>query len=306
MRIVIAGSGGLIGSALMTALEEDGHRVDRLVRPHSAAGPGISWDPGSGRLDAAALQGADAVVNLGGRSIGERRWDEAEKALVRDSRVVPTRLLAETLAGLSPPPRALVNASAVGFYGHRPGERLTEQSGPGEGFFAGVCRDWEAATGPAAEAGIRVVCLRSGLVLSREGGALGRVLAPLGPRWLSPYRWGLGGWLGDGTQVWSWIALEDEVRAILHLLSSDLAGPVNLTAPDPADNKRFMKAVGRALGRPVWLPIPRFVPRALLGRGLADATLFDSQAVYPERLVGDGFRFSLPDLMAALEAVLAR
>ncbi len=304
MRIVVAGSSGLIGSALLPALEEAGHRVEPLVRPGSARPGGIPWDPGAGHLDAAALEGADAVVNLAGRSIGERRWDDAEKRLIRESRVGPTRLLAETLAGLARPPRLLVNASAVGFYGDRPGEWLTEASGPGEGFFAGVCRDWEAATRPVAEAGGRVVCLRSGLVLSREGGALGRLLAPLGPRWLSPYRWGLGGWLGDGTQVWSWIALEDEVRAIIHLLASDLAGPVNLTAPDPADNRRFVKAVGRALRRPVWLPIPRFVPRALLGRGLADATLFDSQAVYPERLVGDGFRFAFPGLAGALEAVL--
>ncbi len=306
MRVVVAGSSGLIGSALRAALEDAGHVVDRLVRPGAAAPGGIPWDPGARRLEPAALEGADAVVNLGGRSIGERRWDEAEKRLIGDSRVVPTRLLAETVAGLHNPPRVLLNASAVGIYGNRPGERLTEASVPGEGFFAGVCRDWEAATAPAAEAGVRVACLRSGLVLSREGGALGRVLAPLGPRWLSPYRWGLGGWLGDGSQVWSWITLEDEVRAILHLLSSDLAGPVNLTAPDPADNKRFMKAVGRALGRPVWLPIPRLVPRALLGRGLADATLFDSQAVYPERLEGDGFRFAFPDLVGALESVLGR
>lgn len=306
MRILVAGSSGLIGSALRAALEDAGHVVDRLVRPGPAVTGGIPWDPGARRLDAAALEGADAVVNLGGRSIGERRWDEAEKRLIADSRAGPTRLLAETLAGLRSPPRVLVNASAVGIYGNRPGEHLTEASGPGGGFFAGVCRDWEAATVPAAEAGVRVVCLRSGLVLAREGGSLGRLLAPLGPRWFSPYRWGLGGWLGDGTQVWSWISLEDEVRAIVHLLSSDLAGPVNLTAPDPADNKRFMKAVGRALGRPVWLPIPRLVPRALLGRGLADALLFDSQAVYPERLAGDGFRFVRPGLEAALEAALQR
>ena len=306
MRVVIAGSSGLIGSALRAALEDGGHLVDRLVRPGAAVGEGIPWDPVAGRLEAGALGGADAVVNLGGRSIGERRWDEAELTLIRESRVRPTRFLAETLAGLRRPPRVLVNASAVGIYGNRPGERLTEASRPGEGFFAEVCRDWEAAAAPAAEAGVRVVCLRSGLVLSREGGALGRLLAPLGPRWLSPYRWGLGGWLGDGSQVWSWIALEDEVRAILHLLSSDLAGPVNLTAPDPADNKRFMKAVGRALGRPVLLPIPRFVPRALLGRGLADFTLFDSQAVYPERLQAAGFRFAYPGLEGALAAALKR
>lgn len=306
MRIVIAGSSGLIGSALVAALEKAGHRVEALVRPGSGRAAGIPWDPGAGRLDPAALEGAEAVVNLGGRSIGERRWDDAEKRLIRESRVGPTRLLAEAVAGLAHPPRVLVNASAVGFYGNRPGERLTEASLPGEGFFAGVCRDWEEATRPAAAVGVRVVCVRSGLVLAREGGALGRLLAPLGPRWLSPYRWGLGGWLGDGAQVWSWISLADEVRAIRHLLSSDLAGPVNLTAPDPAPNKRFMKAVGRALGRPVWLPIPRFVPRVLLGRGLADATLFDSQAVYPERLEAEGFRFSEPHLEEALAAALTR
>jgi len=304
MRIVITGSSGLIGSALAAALAEEGHRVERLVRPGSTPGSGIPWDPASGHIESATLEGADALVNLGGRGIGERRWDEAERALIRDSRVGPTRLLAEAVAGLARPPRVLVNASAVGYYGDRPGERLTEESPPGEGFFARVCRDWEAATGPAGKAGVRVVCLRTGLVLSREGGALGRVLAPLGPRWLSPYRWGLGGWLGDGTQVWSWIALEDEVRAIIHLLSSELAGPVNLTAPDPAPNKRFMKAVGRALHRPVRLPIPRFVPRLLLGRDLADATLFDSQAVYPERLQADGFRFARPVLEEALAEAL--
>jgi uncharacterized protein (TIGR01777 family) len=306
VRVVIAGSGGLIGSALVLALEEAGHRVQTLVRPGSVRAAGIRWDPGSGRLDPTVLEGAEAVVNLGGRSIGERRWDEEEKALIRESRVGPTRLLAEAIAGLTYPPRVLLNASAVGIYGDRPGERLTEASLPGEGFFAGVCRDWEEATRPAAAAGVRVVCLRSGLVLAREGGALGRLLAPLGPRWLSPYRWGLGGWLGDGTQMWSWIALEDEVRAILHLLTSDLTGPVNLTAPDPAPNKRFVKAVGRALGRPVWLPIPRFVPRLLLGRSLADSTLFDSQAVYPERLQADGFRFAEPHLEDALGTALAR
>lgn len=306
MRVVIAGSSGLIGSALTRALVGRGHRVERLVRPGSADRSGIPWDPDAGRLDPAALAGAEAVVNLGGRSIGERRWDEAEQRLIRESRVGPTHLLAETLAGLARPPRVLLNASAVGFYGHRPGERLTEAAGPGDGFFPGVCRDWEAATRPAAAAGIRVVCLRSGLVLSSQGGVLGRILAPLGPRWLSPYRWGLGGWPGDGTQVWSWIALADEVRAIVHLLSSDLAGPVNLTAPDPTDAKRFLHAVGRALGRPVWLPIPRFIPRLLLGRGLADATLFDSQAVYPERLLSDGFRFTQPHLEEVLAAALAR
>lgn len=305
MRIVVAGSSGLIGSALMPALEAAGHRVERLVR-RGSPGPGIAWDPAGGSIDAAALEGADAVVNLAGRSIGERRWDDAERRLIRDSRVGATRLLAGALAGLARPPAALLNASAVGFYGHRPGERLTEESGRGFGFFPELCADWEAAAAPAAGVGVRVVSLRSGMVLSGDGGALARLLAPLGPAWLSPYRWGFGGWLGDGTQVWPWIALDDEVRAIVHLLDSALAGPVNLAAPEPVDNKRFVKAVGRALGRPVWLPIPRFVPRLILGRDLADTLLFDSQAVYPQRLEADGFRFGHPRVEEALTAALRR
>ena len=305
MRIVVAGSGGLIGSALVPRLEAAGHAVERLVRPGGRE-RGIPWDPAAGSIDAAALEGADAVVNLAGRSIGERRWDEAERRLIRDSRVGATALLAGALAGLRRPPAVLLNASAVGFYGNRPGERLHEGSAAGAGFFPELCTAWEAATRPASEAGIRVALLRSGVVLSAGGGALGRLLAPLGPSWLSPYRWGLGGWLGDGSQVWSWIALEDEVRAIVHLLGSGLAGPVNLTAPAPIANKGFVKAVGKALHRPVWLPIPRVVPRLLLGRDLADVLLFDSQAVYPRRLEADGFGFAHPRVQEALDAVLRR
>jgi uncharacterized protein (TIGR01777 family) len=305
MRIVVAGSGGLIGSALVPRLAAAGHAVERLVRPGGRE-RGIAWDPAAGSIDAAALEGADAVINLAGRSIGERRWDEAERRLIRDSRAGATALLAGALAGLRRPPAVLLNASAVGFYGNRPGERLDEGSAAGAGFFPELCTAWEAATRPASEAGIRVALLRSGVVLSGRGGALGRLLAPLGPAWLSPYRWGLGGWLGDGSQVWSWIALEDEVRAIVHLLGSGLAGPVNLTAPAPIDNKGFVKAVGKALRRPVWLPIPRFVPRLLLGRDLADTLLFDSQAVYPRRLESDGFGFAHPQVEEALGTVLRR
>jgi hypothetical protein len=304
MRIVVAGSGGLIGSALVPRLEAAGHAVERLVRPGGREG--ISWDPAAGSIDAAALEGTDAVINLAGRSIGERRWDEAERRLIRESRVGATALLAGALAGLRRPPAVLLNASAVGFYGNRPGERLDEGSAAGAGFFPELCSAWEAATRPAAEAGIRVALFRSGVVLAGRGGALGRLLAPLGPAWLSPYRWGLGGWLGDGSQVWSWIALEDEVRAIVHLLGSGLAGPVNLTAPAPIDNKGFVKAVGKALRRPVWLPIPRFVPRLLLGRDLADTLLFDSQAVYPQRLASDGFGFTYPGVAEALQAARLR
>jgi len=305
LRIVVAGSSGLIGSALVPALESAGHQVDRMIRP-GGRGPGIAWDPAAGTIDAAGLEGAGAVVNLCGRSIGERRWDEAERRLIWESRVGATALLSRALAGLRRPPALLLNASAVGYYGNRPGERLDESSGPGSGFFPELCAAWEGATGPAGRAGIGVAFLRSGVVLSAAGGALARLLAPLGPSWLSPFRWGLGGWLGDGTQVWSWISLEDEVRAIVHLLASGAAGPVNLTSPDPADNKRFVRAVGKALGRPVWLPIPRLVPRLVLGRDLADLLLFDSAAVHPGRLEADGFRFAHPLVEGAVAAAMSR
>ena len=302
MRLVIAGSGGMIGTALVAALETAGHRVTRLVRPGSDAA-GISWDPERGTVDAAALEGWDAVVNLAGRGIGERRWTSAEKDLVYRSRVDGTRALAAALAGLAGPPRVLVNASAVGFYGDRGEERLTAEDGPGAGFLARVCADWEAATAPAAAAGIRVVNLRTGMVLG-PGGALARIMAPFGPAWLSPYRWGLGGWIGSGRQVISWISLRDAVRGIQHLLDSEVSGPVNLTAPEPVDNRAFMKAVGRALGRPVWLRIPGLVMRLFLGSDLARALLLDGQAAVPHRLLAAGFRFTDPDLDAALRTAL--
>lgn len=300
MRIAIAGSSGLIGTALIDALRLAGHEVDRLVRPEST-GSGIAWDPAAGTVDAAALEGVDAVINLAGRSIGDRRWTDTEKRLLASSRIDATRLLADALAGLARKPAVLISASAIGFYGDRGDEELTEASGPGAGFLPNLCRDWEAATDAARRAGIRVVLLRTGIVLSGRGGALGRLLAPFGPSWLSPYRWGLGGWIGRGAQWWSWISMRDQIRAIMHLLGSEVAGPVNLTAPDPVTNRGFLKAVGRALHRPVWLPIPRFVLRLVLGSGLAEATLFDSQRVLPIRLAADGFVFedtSLGDVLA--------
>lgn len=305
MRIVIAGSSGLIGTALIDALQEAGHVVDRLVRPTST-GPGIPWDPQAGVIDTSALEGVDAVINLAGRSIGDRRWSGGEKALIASSRIDGTTLLATTIAGLNSKPAVLINASAIGFYGDRGDEGLFEDAPKGEGFLADLCRDWEAATGAASDAGIRVAHLRTGIVISNRGGALGRLLAPFGPSWLSPYRWGLGGWIGDGRQWWSWISMRDQVRGILHLLESDLSGPINLTAPAPTTNKGFLKAVGRALRRPVWLPIPEFVLRLLLGSELAQATLFDSQRVIPARLIDDGFVFEVTDLSVALEEALGR
>jgi uncharacterized protein (TIGR01777 family) len=306
MKVVVAGSTGLLGSALGEALRDRGHTVLPLVRPETRGmKEGIAWDPTSGLLDPAALEGCDAVVNLAGRSIGAMRWSADEKEALRSSRTKPTRLLAETIAGLDRPPRVLLNASAVGFYGDRGDERLTEDAEPGEGFFPDLCVAWEAAAAPAADAGVRVVRLRSGVVLT-EGGALGRLLAPFGPAWLSPYRWGLGGWIGSGRQYWSWISLRDEVASMTYLLDSDLSGPVNLVSPEPVTNKAFMKAVGRALHRPVVVPIPAFVVKAILGSELAGATLLDGQAVVPERLLSDGFEFTDTDLDAVLSRILGR
>jgi uncharacterized protein (TIGR01777 family) len=306
MRIAVAGSTGLIGSALIPVLRAEGHEVVPLIRPDTTAvAAGIPWDPVAGSIDAAALEGCDAVVNLAGRSIGERRWTEAEKAVIRSSRVDATALLAATIAGMDRKPEVLGNASAYGIYGDRGDEWITEDASAGEGFFPEVCAAWEAATAAASQAGVRVVHLRTGIVLGPEGGALGRMLAPFGPAWLSPYRWGLGGWIGSGRQYWSWISLDDEVRAIRHLLGSDLSGPVNLTSPEPVRNKAFVKAVGRALRRPVLLPIPRFVLNVVLGSELAQASLFESTAALPERLLGDGFGFRNTDLDEALSIALS-
>lgn len=305
MRIAVAGSTGLIGGALVSVLGAEGHEVVPLIRPDTPGTmEGIAWDPGRGTIDGAGLEGCDAVVNLAGRSIGDRRWTDAEKVLIRSSRVDSTALLASAIAGMQRKPEVFVNASAFGIYGDRGEERLTEDAPPGEGFFPDVCRAWEAATAAASAAGVRVVNLRTGIVLSPKGGALGRMLAPFGPAWLSPYRWGLGGWIGSGRQYWSWISLEDELRAIVHLLDSGLSGPVNLTSPEPVRNKAFMKAVGRALRRPVLLPIPRFVLGVVLGSELAQATLFESTAAVPERLLGDGFDFRHTDLDDALSIAL--
>ncbi len=308
MHVVVAGSSGMIGTRLVAALGEAGHSVSRLLRPRPGGsagheGAGAGWDPAAGFVDAASLEGVDAVVNLAGRSIGARRWTRTEKALVYESRVAATSLLARTLAALERRPRVLLNASAVGYYGDRGEEELSERSGPGSGFLAKLCVDWEEATSPASAAGIRVVVLRSGMVLG-GGGALARLLTPLGPAWFSPYRWGLGGWVGPGSQLWPWISLEDEVRAIVHLLESGVSGPVNLVAPRPVRSKAFMKAVGRVLGRPVWLRYPRWVFRVVLGSELADALLFNGQAVRPQLLLEDGFSFVHEDLESALAAAL--
>jgi hypothetical protein len=305
MRFLIAGSTGLLGSALVDRLHGDGHDVMRLVRPETAgAVDGIAWDPPDG-MDPSVVGGFDGVVNLAGRSIGERRWSNKEKRLLWESRVDTTRLLAGALADSDPRPRVLVNSSAVGYYGDGGDGVLTEGSPGGSGFLAELCAAWEAATGPASAAGIRVATTRSGIVLSADGGALGRLLAPFGPRWLSPYRWGLGGPIAGGRMYWSWISLDDEISALVHLLTrSQIEGPVNLVSPNPVRNREFIKAVGRVLHRPTVIPIPGFVLAVVLGRELADALVIQGQRAVPARLEADGFEFADTDLDEAMREAI--
>lgn len=298
MDIVVSGSHGLIGSALLPALARAGHRARRLVR--SRPGPDdVSWDPMAGTIDAGRLEGVDGVVHLAGVGIGDKRWTTAQKARILDSRVKGTTLLATTLARLPHPPRVLVSASAVGYYGDRGDEVLTEESPAGEGFLARLVQAWEEAAAPAAEAGVRVVNTRNGIVQSPAGGALKKQL-PL-------FRLGLGGPLGSGRQWVSWITIDDEVAAILHALATDsLHGPVNLTAPQPVSSRDLARAVGRALHRPAVLPVPRAALALVLGREMTTEMLVASQRVVPSRLEASGFRFRHPEVGAAMEALLGR
>ena len=300
MDVAVTGSSGLIGTALRPALERAGHRVVRVVR-QAAGGDSdtITWDPEAGTIDAAGFEGLGAVVHLAGEGIGDRRWNEAHKARVLDSRVKGTTLLAETLARLNRPPGVLVSGSAIGFYGDRGEQVLTEESPGGQGFLASVCRHWEAATGPAEQAGIRVVHLRTGIVLSREGGALKKML--------TPFKAGVGGRMGSGRQWMSWISLDDEIGAIVHLLGDAVSGgPVNATAPHPVTNAEFSAALGRALGRPSIVPVPAPALKVALGAQMAEELLLYSQRVVPTRLLESGYQFQAPELRTALEQALAQ
>jgi uncharacterized protein (TIGR01777 family) len=298
--VVVGGASGLIGSALVAALQQHGRQVRRLVRPETPPSPGpdtIAWDPAAGTIDAGALEGAAAVVNLAGKAVGPHRWTEAHRTEVLESRTRSTSLLAKTMAAMDDPPPVLVNASASGYYGDRGDEILTEAAPPGSGFLAEVCQAWEAATAPASEAGIRVAMLRTGLVLASGGGALGAML-PI-------FKLGLGGKIGSGTQWWSWIDLEDEVGAILHLIDHDQAlGPFNLAAPDPVTNADFTALLAKALSRPAVLTVPKFMLRTALG-GFADEALLASQRLSPVKLLDSGYRFLSTDLLAALKVMLA-
>lgn len=296
LTVAISGASGLVGEALSALLTTGGHTVRPLVRRAPKDGE-IRWDPAGGAIDAEALEGVDAVVHLAGEPI-VGRWSDAKKSRIYDSRVDGTRLLAAALAGLDRKPRALICASAVGVYGDRGDAVLTEDSAGGDGFLAEVCRDWEAACEPARAAGIRVVNARLGIVISAAGGALAKML--------TPFKLGLGGPVGSGAQYWSWIALDDAIGALHHALVADtLAGPVNLTAPEPVTSKAFAKVLGKVLGRPAFLPAPAFALRLAMGEA-ADEMLLASQRVLPERLQGSGYTFRHTQLEDALRMQLGK
>ncbi|MHB1596124.1 MAG: TIGR01777 family oxidoreductase [Streptosporangiaceae bacterium] len=298
MKVAISGASGLIGSALASRLTADGADVVRLVRRAPRGPDEIGWDPlaAPGGLDPAALAGVDAVVHLSGAPIAEGRWTQARKALLRSSRVQATATLVAAITAARPRPSVLLSGSAIGFYGDT-GDRVTDESAPpGTGFLADLVRDWEAAAAPAAEAGVRVVTLRTGVVLAAGGGMLGRLLLP--------FRLGLGTQIGSGRQYLSWISLTDEVRAIGFLLDAPVTGPVNLTAPAPVSNAEFTKALGRALGRPTLLRVPGAALRAGLGEVASE--LLASARIVPAALTGAGFAFEHPDIATALAAELSR
>ena len=299
MKIVVSGSTGLIGSALVPRLVREGHEVVPLVRRRVPAGErAFSWDPEAGTIDRAGLEAAaiDAVVNLAGENVFGR-WTPRKKQRIRESRVHGTRLVADAIAGFAGPPRVLLAASAVGYYGDRGEEVMTEGSAAGEDFLARVASDWEAATAGAAAAGIRVHNLRFGVVLTPTGGGLGKMLPA--------FRVGLGGPVGSGNQYFSWIALDDAIKAILHVLATpNLAGPVNITSPTPVTNREFAKTLGKVLGRPAVLTAPTFALRIAFGTEGA-AMLESGQRVVPVRLLESGFRFCYDTLEPALRHLLA-
>ena len=298
MKILISGASGVVGTALTKALRAEGGTVAHLVRPAGAASEGaIHWDPAAGSVDTSAMEAADAVVNLNGASIAGGRWTPARKAILSSSRVDATRALVDVLARLRQKPRVLVSASAVGYYGDRGDEILTESSGAGTGFLAALARDWEAEAMRAEASGIHTVLARFGVILSAEGGAL--------PRMLTPFKLGAGGRLGSGKQWMPWIALEDVTRAIRFVIANEqLSGAVNVVAPNPVENAEFTRILARALHRPAILPAPTFALRLALGE-MADELLLASQRACPERLLAAGYAFRFDTLDTALAAILA-
>jgi uncharacterized protein len=298
MKVAITGASGLVGTALVPFLTTGGHEVVRLVRRPARGRDEARWDPERGELDRGALDGVEAVVHLAGANIAEGRWTDARKRVLRDSRLGPTRRLAEALASLPRPPKVLVSSSATGYYGERADAWLDETAPPARDFLGTLAREWEEATEPAAGAGIRVVRLRTGIVLTPEGGALGKMLLP--------FRLGVGGVLGSGQQHMSWIAIDDLLDVVHFAMTTPaLVGPVNAVTPEPATNREFTKTLGRVLGRPTVAPAPAFALRLAFGE-MADATLLVSTRVRPQRLLDAGYRFRFPRLEDALRHLLGR
>ncbi|MEV8531288.1 TIGR01777 family oxidoreductase [Streptomyces sp. NPDC051211] len=297
MRIAVTGSTGLIGKALVRSLRADGHEVVRFVRRPPRAPDEACWDPRGGYVDPAGLAGCAAVVQLAGAGVGDHRWTAAYKKEIRDSRVLGTAAMARAVAALDEPPRVLVNASAIGYYGDT-GDRMADEDSPaGEGFLPSVCVEWEAAAAPAHQAGVRTVFSRTGLVVARDGGAWGR-LFPI-------FRAGLGGRLGNGRQYWSFIALHDQIAALRHLIDTPgLAGPVNLCGPQPLTNREVTAAMGRVLHRPTPFPVPAWALRIALGEFSQD--VLGSQRVRPARLLESGFVFRYPGVEEAIRAAAVR
>ena len=297
MKIFISGASGLIGKRLVEQLQQNGHDVVRLVRRAASTGE-IMWDPKAGVLSASALEGADAVIHLSGAGIGDKRWTSSYKREILESRTITTNLIATTIANMNRKPSVFLSGSAIGIYGPRGDEQLTEVSTDGTSFLADVCKQWEDAAKPASDAGIRTVLLRTGIVLTTKGGALKKQL-PL-------FQLGLGGKFGNGKQWQSWISIDDEVGAIEHLLTANVSGAVNLTAPNPVTNAEFTSTLARVVKRPAILPIPPFAPKAILGGELADALLFTGLRVIPAALTASGYQFVHPTLEVALRALLKK
>jgi uncharacterized protein (TIGR01777 family) len=297
MKILIGGSLGLVGTALIKSLEGDGHEIFSLVRYAPRSESEIEWSPDRYSIALARLEGFDAVVNLAGESIAESRWTEDKKRRIRESRVKGTKLLGDALANLTERPKTFICASAIGYYGNRGDEILTETSAPGNDFLSDVCVEWEKATALATEKGIRVVNTRFGVILDRQGGALAKMLPP--------FRMGVGGRIGSGKQWMSWIALDDVVGALkFALVNETLSGPVNFVVPGSVTNAEFTKTLGKALSRPAIFPIPAFAVRLVFGE-MADALLLASQRVEPEQLTKEGYKFQFLRLAEALRNVLA-
>jgi len=296
MKIAIAGASGLIGSAFINSVEEDGAEVTRLVRSSPKAGE-IEWHPNQDAIEPGKLQGFEAIVSLAGENVAEGRWTDEKKKKIHDSRVHGTHLISEAIAKLEPKPRVFLCASATGIYGDRPDETLTEQSDSGGGFLAGVCREWEKATEPASQAGVRVVNLRFGPVLAAHGGMMEKML--------TPFKMGLGGKIGSGKQYISWVSIDDVVGAMKFALKEEtIRGPLNVVSPNPVTNEEFTKALGEALSRPTMMAVPAFAARLAFGE-MADEMLLSSQRVMPKKLKDAGFQFEYPNLEDALRKYIA-